>query len=234
MNIAIIPARIGSKRIKKKNIKKFNKFPIIYYSIKAALNSKLFDDVIVSTDSKEIAKVAISLGANVPFLRTKNLSSDNVPIIDVISDTIDNYIKKYDKKISFACCILPTAPMIQVSDIKLGLKKILTKKYTYVFSASQFEYSLQRAFVLGNKDYIKKYSPIYIKKRSQDLSNVYFDAGMFYWASAETWLKKKIIFSKKTSIIKIPRWRVQDIDNIDDWKRSEIMYSIIKKKLFNF
>ena len=98
MNIAIIPARIGSKRIKKKNIKKFNKFPIIYYSIKAALNSKLFDDVIVSTDSKEIAKVAISLGANVPFLRTKNLSSDNVPIIDVISDTIDNYIRKYDKK----------------------------------------------------------------------------------------------------------------------------------------
>ena len=233
MKIAIIPARIGSKRIKKKNIKKFNKLPIIYYSIKAALKSKLFDDVVVSTDSKEIAKIAITLGANVPFLRSKKLSGDKVPIIDVISDTIDNYTKRYDKKILFACCILPTAPMIQVDDIKLGLKKILTKKYTYVFSASQFEYPLQRAFVLGNKGYLKKYSPVYIRKRSQDLANVYFDAGMFYWASADTWLNKKMIFSKYTSIINIPRWRVQDIDNIDDWKRSEAMSNIIRKKKFN-
>ena len=227
MNIAIIPARIGSIRIKKKNIKKFNNFPIIHYSIKAALNSNLFDDVIISTDSAIISKMGKKMGANVPFLRPKYLSGNKTGIVEVISHVIKKYKLIYKKNISFVCCILPTAPFIQIKDIKAGFKKIIIGKYPYVISVSNYEFPIDRAFILDKNNHIKNYSPTFYKKRSQDLNDVFFDAGLFYWGSANSWINKKPIFSKTTSTIMIPRWRVQDIDTIDDWKRSEIMYKII-------
>ena len=229
MNLAIIPARIGSKRIFEKNIKRFNNYPIIYYPIKAAIESKIFDEVIVSTDSEKISKISKKYGAKIPFLREKKLSGDNVPLIDVISHTLKKYQKIKKTKINYVCCILPTAPFIKIDDLKNGFAKIKTNRHDYVISVSKFEYPIHRAFTINKLDKIKKYSPSFLKKRSQDLDSVFFDAGIFYWSKYSNWINKKNIFSKKTSIIKIPRWRVQDIDDVDDWKRAEFLFKILKK-----
>ena len=227
MRVAIIPARGGSKRIPKKNIKIFHGRPIIYWSIKAAQKAKIFNKIIVSTDSKKIAKIAKYCGAEVPFMRSKKLSDDKTSISEVIVNSII-WLRSKGYNPSNVCCISATAPFIKVSDIVKGYNKLLSNNWKYVFSATAYEYPIQRSFgTLKNKG-VKMLFPKYYNCNSQKFSQMYHDAGQFYWGNSETWIKKKIIFDDKSSIVPLSNWRVQDIDTPHDWKHAEIKYKILK------
>lgn len=222
MNIAIIPARGGSKRIPRKNIKLFIQKPIIAYSIIAAINSKIFDKIIVSTEDDEIAEVSKKYGAEIPFIRPTNLADDHTPTIDVINHSI-RHLKKNNLKPELVCCIYPTAPFINIKDIINGYEKIKNYQWSFVFSAAETPTQIFRSFENNFKEGIKMFFPNNYFKRTQDLPKAYFDAGQFYWGRTSSWLEKKEIFNEKSSIIEIPRWKAQDIDTIKDWKNAEII-----------
>ena len=222
MNIAIIPARKKSKRVPKKNIKLFNGKPMIYWSIKAALNSKLFQKVIVSTDDKKIASISKKFGAEVPFIRPINLSSDHVSTTEVVAHAI-RYLDRKNTNYKFVCCIYPTSPFINFTDIQKGFKEIKTNKYNFVFSASKNYLPILRSFTFYNNKGVKMTFPKYTNYRTQDLSNSYIDAGQFYWGKKEAWLKKLNIFNQYSNIILVPRERFIDIDTKDDWEFAKKM-----------
>lgn len=227
MNIAVIPARGGSKRIPRKNIKFFHGKPIIFYSIDAALKSNLFKRVIVSTDDEEIAEISISLGAEVPFIRPKNLSDDFTGTHDVMRHAV-KYLTKENQNIKYFCCIYPTAPLIEINDLKDGFSEIKKDKYLSVFGATKFGFPIERSFKI---DPIKGLSLLFPRKfflRSQDITETYHDAGQFYWCSKKAWLSKSLSLNNKCFPIIMPNWRVQDIDTPEDWKRAELIYNSIK------
>jgi len=215
MNIAIIPARLGSKRIRKKNLKIFFGRPLIYYSIKEAKKSKIFDKIIVSTDSRRIKKISEKFGAEVPFIRPKRLSGDKVKVQDVISHSI-KFLNRKKIKFNNVCCIYATAPLIKAKDIKHGLKK-LNRGYKFVFSASCFEKSIVRSFGLKNNKIVKFLLPKYLNTNTQDLPKTFFDAGQFYWARKNDWLKRNLYFLKGT-IVNLKSGYVQDVDYKKDFK----------------
>jgi pseudaminic acid cytidylyltransferase len=227
MNLAIIPARVGSKRIKKKNIISFFNQPIISYSIKKCINSKLFEKVIVSTDSTEIKEIAEKFGAYVPFLRPKKISNDQAVIREVVQHCIF-FLKK--KKINFKniCCVFPTAPLIQISDIIKGFNK-LNSGWDSVFSAVSHEKSVLRSFVLANNEQVKFIREDFYSKSSQSLPRSYYDAGQFYWGTEKFWLAKNFL-SKKISIIQIQKKFVQDLDDKVDLKILKNKAKILWKK----
>ena len=229
MKIAIIPARAGSKRIPHKNIKNFKGIPIIAWSIKAAIKSNLFDKVIVSTDSKRIAKIAKKFKAEVPFIRPKGISGNYASTISVIKHGI-NHLKNKNIYPKFVCCIYPTAAFINSNDLIKGYKRIKTLKWDYVFSAGKFYSSILRSFKKNNSGKLKMVFPKYYNKRTQDIFDTYHDAGQFYWGKSESWLKSKPIFAKKSCIISVPRWRIHDIDTPEDWKIAEKMWIYRKIK----
>ena len=225
MNLAIIPARIGSKRIKNKNIKNFEGKPIIYYSILAAKLSGVFDKVIVSTDSLKIASISKKYGADVPFLRSKELSKDNIGVIEVISKVLKK-LKIKPNLSTKVCCIYPTAPMLNKNFLIKGYKK-LTQNYDYVLSVKREDSRILRGFYINKKTIIpinKKTKNI----RSQNLKNLYLDAGQFCWGFAKSWLSNKGCHELKSTFIDIPDKYVQDIDTIEDWKKAIIKFKKLK------
>ncbi|HHR6142245.1 TPA: pseudaminic acid cytidylyltransferase [Providencia alcalifaciens] len=230
MKIAIIPARGGSKRIPRKNIKSFHGKPMISYSIEAALNSKCFDKIIVSTDDIEIAKIAEQYGAEVPFLRPSEISDDQTTTMDVIQHAI-MWCEKNSIDVSDVCCIYATAPFISSDDLNAGYKKLINnKELDFVFTAATFPFPIQRAIKLTENNRVKMFNPENALVRSQDLEEAYHDAGQFYWGRKNAFLQKKPIFSDYSEIILIPRNRVQDIDTPEDWDFAEVLFSILNRK----
>ena len=228
MKVAIIPARGGSKRIPKKNIKNFCGKPIIGLTIDTIKKSKIFDKIIVSTDDNKIALIAKKYKAEVPFKRPSKLSGDKASTHAVIIHAI-SWLKKNGYKPAEVCCVYPTNPLLLKQDLKNSLKILKTKKWQYVFSATTFEYSIFRSIKKDKKNKLKMIFPKISNNRSQDIKDAYHDAGQFYWGYSNTWLTKKNIFHKNSKMILIPRWRVQDIDNKYDWKKAEIIYKILKR-----
>ena len=222
MNIAIIPARGGSKRIPRKNIKFFLGKPIIAYSIEAALDSKLFDKVVVSTDDKEIARVSKEYGAEVPFFRPKELSDDFTGASDVVKHAINWFVEK-GMEVNNVCCIYATAPFIKQQYLKEGCKSLQNSNKLFAFSVTSFAFPIQRAIKINN-DEISMYYPHHLLTRSQDLEGAYHDAGQFYWGKAQAFLDDEVIFSEKSIPVVLPRYLVQDIDTLEDWHRAELMY----------
>jgi len=225
MNIAIIPARGGSKRIPRKNIKEFCGKPMIAYSIEAAQKSGCFEKIVVSTDDESIAKIASSFGADI-LNRPKELADDFTPTIPVIAHAIKALGLE---KASSVCCIYATAPFVQAKFIKEAQKKLFTCKASYCFSATSFAYPIQRAIKLQD-DKVSMFYPEHFKTRSQDLEEAYHDAGQFYFGTPQAWLEEKVIFDKHSTIIKLPRYLVQDIDNLEDWKKAELMYKVLENE----
>lgn len=215
MKIAVIPARIGSKRIKKKNIKLFNGKPLIYYSIQAANKTKFFDKVYVSTDSEKIKKISRKYGAEVPFLRPQKLSDDFTSTKDVIKHTIKWCL---DNKINpkYICCIYPTAPFLNFKNIIKSFKLLNQKKYNFIFSAAKFQSSVYKSFYI-KENKLKKIFSKFINYRSQQFKDCYYDAGQFYWGSTNSWLNKEI-FSENSGIIEVPVLEGFDLNTPDDWK----------------
>ena len=225
-NIAIIPARIGSKRIKKKNIKKFYGKPILELTYDILKKSKLFNKIILSSDSNEILRLGKNIGFDILIKRPKELSDDYIGTDEVITHAIK--ILKKEINISNVCCVYPCNPLLQISDLKKAYKLIKNNKKSLVLSISNYAHPIERAFILNKRNSrIKNINNKFLKYRTQDITSKYFDAGQFYLASKETWLSKKII--NKISI-KIPNWRVVDIDTIEDWKKAELFYKFLKKE----
>lgn len=227
MRVAIIPARGGSKRIPRKNIKFFFGKPMLAWSIEAAINSKCFDLVICSTDDDEVAKIAQDYGALTPFLRPKNLSDDNTGTIPVIAHAID-YIQRNGDKVELACCIYATAPFILPVDLQNSLEKMQRNELDYCFSVTSYPFPIQRSIRITSNQRTSMLQPEMIQKRSQDLEELYHDAGQFYWGTSESWLEGRALFSKNTMPHILPRHRVQDIDTMEDWKRAELMFKALQ------
>lgn len=228
-NICIIPARGGSKRIPKKNIKVFRGKPMIYWVIRAAFKSECFDKIIVSTDSLEIAEIVKNLGAEVPFLRPNNLSGDHSSVVDVVKHSIKE-IKKELVDLQNICCLYATANLISYIDIKNSYDVFINENLNKIlFAATLFEYPIQRALVLDKNNYASMLDKNNLYTRSQDLIETYHDAGQFYWGNCKSWLKTKNILDGGKAYI-IPKWRVQDIDVLDDWDRAEMMHQVLENK----
>lgn len=225
MKVAIIPARGGSKRIPKKNIREFNKKPIIGWSIQAAFEADCFDRVIVSTDSEEIANTAKLFGAEVPFLRGKSLSDDHTPTSPVISDAIS----RLEDEIEFACCIYPTAPFIKSADINKALQIIIKNKVDFVFTATKYSYPIQRALRLDKDGIVKMLNSDQENVRSQDLEDSFHDAGQFYWGKSDAWLEGRPILNN-SCILEVLEEHSQDIDTEDDWRKAEIKFRLLQKE----
>lgn len=223
MRVAIVPARGGSKRIPRKNIRPFCGKPMIAWSINAALESGCFDKVIVSTDDETIAAVASDLGAEVPFKRPADLSDDHTPTIPVISHAIQ-WLQNYGISLSAVCCIYATAPFLNPDDLRTGLRLLEEKYFDYVFSATRFNFPIQRAIRMEADGTLAMFQPEHFNTRSQDLEEAYHDAGQFYWGRANTWTNGLPIFTANSTFIRLPSWRVQDIDTEDDWIRAESLF----------
>lgn len=224
MIIAIIPARIGSKRIKKKNIKIFFKKPIISYPINALKKSKIFDKIIVSSDSELVGKIAKDHGVDF-YKRSKKLSRDTTSTRDVILDVIQRLKKNFINP-TFVCCIYPTTPLITSLDIKKSYQLIKSKKNGYVFSAIKNSYPIQRSFFFNKRDGVKLISKKNYFKRSQDFKKTFHDAGQFYWAHSQTWIKQEIVFNKNSKIYLLPLDKAYDIDTYEDWRLVQKFYKI--------
>jgi pseudaminic acid cytidylyltransferase len=226
VKIAIIPARGGSKRIPRKNIKSFFGKPMVGRAIETALESEVFDHVIVSTDDEEIAEVAIRYGATVPFRRPAHLADDFTDTRLVICHAID-WFKKNIGELTSVCCIYATSPMMLAGDLKVASEISDRANNAFVLPVTTYQFPISRALILNKDKKLEAIDSDSINTRSQDLTETYHDAGQFYFASPKTWFEEKSILSRKNIPLIIPRYRVQDIDTIEDWIFAEKLYGAL-------
>jgi len=226
MNVAMIPARGGSKRIPRKNIKAFHGKPIIAYSIEAAINSGLFDEVIVSTDDQEIAAVAENYGAKVPFFRPDELSDDFATTVDVIKHTLDWYAEQ-SIDVSNICCIYATAPFIKQAALVEGYQAITQHGYQYAFAATEFSFPIQRAIKVAENGAVSMFHSEHLNTRSQDLEKAYHDVGQFYWGHASAFIDGLPLYSPDAYAVIIPDSDARDIDTPNDWAFAESLYQLM-------
>jgi pseudaminic acid cytidylyltransferase len=227
MNIAIIPARIGSRRIPKKNIGIFYGRPMIEWSIQIALKCGLFNRVLVSTDSQEIAEIAIGAGAEAPFLRPEHLSNDFATTASVIQHAI---IESLPNVICNVCCIYACSPFITAADLTLGLRTLESNPSKFVFPISEYSHPIQRAMEIDNNFHISFIQPKFELSRTQDLVTCFHDCGQFYWGHSSSWLNNTKMHSNGIGI-PVPSWRAVDIDTLDDWMRAESLYPFFLENL---
>lgn len=230
INIAIIPARGGSKRIPQKNIKLFCGKPIIAYSIEAALTSGCFDRVIVSTDNQEIADIALQYGAEVPFLRPAHIADDYATTIEVIQHVISAL--GLDEN-TLICCLYATAPFVTSANLAKGLEVLIDEGLDYCFSAAEFSFPIQRAFRLDDSGRVEMFQPDYFNTRSQDLESAYHDAGQFYWGTCHAFSTGKPMFSIDAKPVILPAYQVLDIDTPEDWNNAEFLYKLLQRNSSN-
>lgn len=229
MIVAVIPARGGSKRIPKKNIRPFCGKPIIQYSIDAAMASGVFDRVIISTDSEEISQVALACGAEVPFVRPADISGDHTPTIPVIRHAVET-LTSPQSPVDFACCLYATAPFVRAHDLCQALQQLRGERDAeFAFSVTSFGFPIFRSLKMKDGR-IEMFYPEYENTRSQDLPEAWHDAGQFYWGTADAWRGRDGIYSANAIGVPVPRYRVQDIDSEEDWIRAELMYESIKRQ----
>ena len=228
--LAIITARGGSKRIPKKNIKEFCGKPIIAYSIEAALTSGIFDEVMVSTDSEEIADIAIKYGAKVPFMRSENNSNDFATTNDVLREVVNDYNERQGKVFDFVCCLYPTAPFVTANKLKETFDILKVSKVDQVVPVVRFSFPPQRCFVINEEGDMKYKWPENQSKRSQDLEPYYHDAGQFYFYDAKVFYESKAPVDLKIKAYILSDLEVQDIDNMEDWQIAEIKYKLMQQR----
>lgn len=229
-SLAIIPARGGSKRIPRKNIKLFLGKPIMAYSIEVALDAACFDEVMVSTDDNEIAELAIDKGANVPFLRSASNADDYATTASVILEVLEKY-KSKGKEFDYVCCIYPTAPFITKSLLQKGYRKLIENKLDCVFPVLQYSFPIQRSLYLRDGKIALVY-PEHSTTRSQDLEGTYHDSGQFYWLNVKEFLQSKKLWTANTGALLLNEMDAHDIDNVEDWKIAEFKY-ILKNETQN-
>jgi N-acylneuraminate cytidylyltransferase len=227
--LAIIPARGGSKRIPRKNIKIFIDKPIIAYSIQSAIDSCMFDEIMVSTDDEEIANVALKYGAKVPFLRSAKNADDFATTFDVVSEVLNNYTNN-SIYFEYTCCIYPAAPLILSDNLKHAFQILIDNKFDTVFPVAPYTNNIYRALKADSDYKVSFIWPENINKRSQDLPEAYYDAAQFYWFKSQIILEKGKIITDNTGVIKLHPGQVQDIDNEHDWLLAELKFKQLNGK----
>ncbi|TCK42746.1 N-acylneuraminate cytidylyltransferase [Paraburkholderia sp. BL8N3] len=228
MNIAVIPARGGSKRIPRKNIKEFGGRPMIAYAIRAALDAGLFEHVIVSTEDEEIARISESIGAEVPFLRPAALADDQTPTVPVVRSVIES-CAALGWNVRDVCCVYPCVPFLEPDDLISAHRLLSSSGASYVFTVSEFPASPQRALRINEAGEVEPFLPEFQLVRTQDLEPLYFDAGQFYWGAAAAWLDGRKIHSHGVAFV-VPGWRAVDIDTPEDWERAARLYEALGPK----
>lgn len=225
MNIAVIPARLGSKRIKKKNIKIFYSKPMIYWAIKKIKESKLFDFICVSSDSKKILNIAKKCGVRILIKRPKNLADDKTSTKKVICHAI-KILKKMNFKFETICCVYPCNPFILSKDLNKAFNIYKRNNSKFIFPVVEYSHPIQRALRIGKNFELKSINSNNVNKKTQNLKKTYFDSGQFYFGSKHIWLSNKNLHNNGLPLI-IPSWRVVDIDNISDWKKAELLFKYL-------
>lgn len=228
MRLAVIPARGGSKRVPKKNIRLFSGRPMINWSVEAVKFSGLFDRIIVSTDCPEVARVAEQAGAEAPFLRPAELSDDHASTLDVIGHAADWALAE-GLSPQAICCVYATAPFITAEDLIAALSELTNGRWDYVFAAARFSQALHRSFSRDNTGAMKLLFPEHLTTRSQDLPTIFHDAGQFYWGSTEAWRQRRPIFGAASTFIELRPNHVQDIDTPEDWTMAEHLFAIMQR-----
>ncbi len=229
MKLALIPARGGSKRIPRKNIKSFAGKPMISYAIKAAQDTGVFDRIVVSTDDPEVAEIAIAHGAEAPFERPADLANDTAPTVAVINHAL-NWFRDHDTWVDHVCCLYAASPFIQSADLLAAWTLLQSSGAEYVFPVTSFPFPIQRAVKIGLDGRLSMFEPRHLLTRSQDLEDAYHDVGQFYWGKAAAFLANKPLFGADAVPLVIPRWRVQDIDTLEDWERAEVLFEIMQRR----
>jgi N-acylneuraminate cytidylyltransferase len=229
VKLAVIPARGGSKRIPRKNIKPFCGKPMIAWSIEAARQSACFDKIIVSTDDLEIAALASHYGAEVPFMRPPALSDDHTGTIPVIAHAIE-WMNHNHGPVELACCLYATAPFVRAEDLRLGMGLLQQTGADYAFAVTSFPFPIQRAIRITEHQRVEMFAPQYFNTRSQDLEEAFHDAGQFYWGKASAWQAGTPLFSPHATPVPLPRHRVQDIDTLEDWQRAEWLFKAMQSQ----
>lgn len=226
MNIAVIPARGGSKRIPRKNIRPFAGKPMIAHSIDIARQSGVFDRIVVSTDDEEIAQIARDFSAEVPFVRPAAIADDQAGTGAVIAHAVE-FLRKQGAHLSAVCCIYATAPFMRAEDLRESLALLDGSDLDYVFAATTFASPIFRSFRESERGGLEMFFPDKYSVRSQDLPEALHDAAQFYWGRPQVWLDQRKVFGPSSAVVRIPRWRVQDIDTVEDWTRAEAMASYL-------
>ena len=226
MNIAVIPARGASQRIPRKNIRNFRGKPLIAWSIELARAAGLFEHVIVSTDDAEIEEVARGYGAELPFRRPAALADHLTGTTDVIAHATA-WAQDAGWKPRAVCCIYATAPLLDVADLRRGLQLLEAGRWSYAFAATDFPAPIFRSFRQHEDGGVEMFFPDRFDTRSQDLPTALHDAGQFYWGRPDAWTERRRIFDRHSVPVIVPRWRVQDIDTADDWRRAEIIFDLL-------
>jgi N-acylneuraminate cytidylyltransferase len=224
-SLVIIPARGGSKRIPRKNIRPFMGKPVIGYPITEAIQSECFDEIMVSTDDKEIAEVAKSFGATVPFMRSEKNANDHATTADVLLEVLEEY-KKLNKHFDYCCCIYPVTPLISKEILKIALDKLVTTGADSLMPVVRYSHPIQRALQINDKECLSYIQPEYASFRTQDLPPCFHDAGQFYFFKIDKFFINKTLISLNTLALEISEQQVQDIDNEEDWKMAEVKYNI--------
>lgn len=227
-NLCIIPARGGSKRIPRKNIKPFMGKPIMAYSIEAALKSGIFDEVMVSTDDEEFADVAKKSGASVPFLRSEATSNDYATTVDVLLEVIETY-KQQGKVFDTICCLYSTAPFVTPARLKEAYAN-LSDNVDACFTMVEYSYPIQRSLRINETGLVEMKYPEHLKSRTQDLEKVYHDAGQFYFVKTKTLIDEKTVWCKHTAPLVLSELEVQDLDTLTDWQLAEMKYELLHRK----
>lgn len=225
--VAIIPARGGSKRLPRKNIRMFCGKPMIAWSIESAKASGCFDQILVSTDDEGIANVAREWGARVPFMRPAELSDDFTGTLPVIRHAVQ-WLEEHDVPAEYACCLYATAPFVSPADLRRGLQLIKDTGSRYAFSVTSYAFPIQRAIRITDNGRVAMFNPEHFHTRSQDLEEAWHDAGQFYWGTAAAWCEESPIFGEDSVPVKLPRHRVQDIDTSEDWLRAEWLFQAMQ------
>lgn len=229
MRVAVIPARGGSKRIPHKNIRDFCGKPMLAWSILAAQESGCIDRVIVSTDDPAIADVARQHGADVPFMRPANLADDYTGTTPVVQDAVRRLIAD-GEQINETCCLYATAPFVTAEYLRQGLELLHASKAEYAFSVTTYAFPIERALRLTPAKRVAMRHPEHEETRSQDLEETYHDAGQFYWGTKAAWLEAKAIYAEHSVPVILPRYRVQDIDTLEDWERAVYMFEALQRQ----
>jgi len=223
MRLAVIPARGASKRIPRKNIREFYGKPIIAWAIAAARHAGIFDKIIVSTDDEEIATIGRACGAETPFVRPKELADDFTGTNEVVKQTIQ-WFHERGEIVEVACCIYATAPFVQPAYLIEGQNKLVLSNKSFAFSVTTYPFPILRALRISQNELVEAIWPQNINARSQDLEETYHDAGQFYWGTANAFLNDVNIYSAESIPVILPRYMVQDIDTLEDWKHAELMF----------
>lgn len=227
MNVAIIPARGGSKRIPRKNVRPFCGKPMLAWSIEALRDSGSVDRIVVSTDDDEIAQTALSLGAELPFRRPAELANDHAATLPVMAHAV-GALRELGWKLDSVCCAYATAPLMNPDDLRRAREELEVSAADYVFTCTTFAFPIQRALRASAEGGVEPMFPESIQKRSQDLPTAFHDAGQFYWGTVDAYARQAPIFSSRSRPFLIPRYRVQDIDTEEDWLRAELLFRSFK------